>query len=282
MQGKTGILVLVAVLGGLVCTGSIAQTRADCEKVYRPQTGQAGKDVIWVPTNDALVERMLRLANTSAKDIVYDLGAGDGKIAIAAAKQFGATSVGVEYDPDMAKFAQCLVKISGVADKARVIQGDIFATDFSSATVLTLYLLPELNLRLRPTILQMKPGTRVVSHSFLMDEWEPDDRSMTQDGSAYLWIVPAQVNGAWTFTPQGGGERFVAQLDQTFQVLKGNVVTNAGSLPLIRGKVDGANVALTFVRDGKTYELKGVADGERMNATLTDGKTQTRYVGARS
>jgi predicted O-methyltransferase YrrM len=130
-------------------TTSSTRSRADCERVYKPATGQAGKDVIWVPTNDALVERMLRMAKTTASDLVYDLGAGDGKIAIAAAKKFGATSVGVEYNADMATFAQCLVKAEGVSDKARVIQGDIFETDFTAATVVTLYLLPELNLKLR-------------------------------------------------------------------------------------------------------------------------------------
>jgi SAM-dependent methyltransferase len=118
----------------LVCAAGTAQTRAECEAVYKPATGQPGKDVIWVPTNDALVERMLKMANVTSSDLVYDLGAGDGKIAIAAAKKFGATSVGVEYDPDMARFAQCLVKAEGVSAKTKVIQGDIFETDFTAAT----------------------------------------------------------------------------------------------------------------------------------------------------
>ena len=141
-----------------------------------------------------------------SNDLVYDLGAGDGKIAIAAAKQFGAKAVGVEYNPDMAKLAQCFAEAEGVADKVRIVQGDIFETDFSSATVVTLYLLPELNLRLRPTILKMKPGTRVVSHSFLMDDWRPDESSMTEDGAAYLWIVPGGGRGQWTFKQQGGND----------------------------------------------------------------------------
>jgi hypothetical protein len=260
-----------------------AQTRAECERIYKPQTGQAGKDVIWVPTNDALVERMLKMSKTNSSDLVYDLGAGDGKIAIAAAKKFGATSVGVEYDPDMAKFAQCLVKAEGVSDKTQVIQGDIFQTDFSAATVVTLYLLPELNLRLRPTILKMKPGTRVVSHSFLMDDWEPDERSMTDDGSAYLWIVPAQVQGTWTFTPQGGGQRVVMQIEQTFQQIKGSVGSGATAKAFDDAKVNGAQIELSFIGDRGTSRLTGTVNGSRMEATVTDGSNKkTRYIGTRS
>ena len=126
---------------------------------YQPQVGQAGKDVIWVPTPDEVVDRMLTMAQVTAQDFVMDLGAGDGKIAIAAAKKFGAKSLGIEYNPEMAKHAQSNVEKAGVAQRARIIQGDIFATDFSQATVITLYLLPALNLKLRPTILNMRPGT---------------------------------------------------------------------------------------------------------------------------
>jgi SAM-dependent methyltransferase len=268
----------------LSCGATLAQSsRADCEREYKPQTGQPGKDVIWVPTNDALVERMLRMAKTTASDLVYDLGAGDGKIAIAAAKKFGARSVGVEYNPDMAKFAQCMVKVEGVSERAKVIQGDIFETDFSDATVVTLYLLPELNLRLRPTLLNMKPGTRVVSHSFLMDDWEPDERSTTEDGYAYLWIVPAQVDGAWTFKPQdGGGEPLVAKFEQNFQFLRGTIGTGSNAKEISDGKLNGAEIQLSFIGQSGTAQLKGVVKGPRIEATVTDGNEQTRYIGTRS
>jgi len=272
---------IVALCGTLLLATSLgqAQTRAECEKTYKPQTGQAGKDVIWVPTNDALVERMLRMADVKSTDRVFDLGAGDGKIAITAAKKFGATAVGVEYNPDMATFAQCLVKAEGVSDKVRIIQGDIFQTDFTSATVVTLYLLPELNLKLRPTILKMKPGTRVVSHSFLMDDWEPDERSNTSDGSAYLWIVPASVDGTWTFTPQRGGEKFVVQLEQTFQQVKGTI---AGK-PVTSAKLNGADIEIAFVGDRGTSQLKGKVEGGRIEAIVTDSANkQTRYTATRS
>jgi hypothetical protein len=265
----------------LACTAAQSQSRADCEREYKPQTGQPGKDVIWVPTNDALVERMLRMAKTTSSDIVYDLGAGDGKIAIAAGKKFGARAVGIEYNPDMAKYAQCLVKAEGVGDKVRILQGDIFEADFSEATVVTLYLLPELNLRLRPTLLQMRPGTRVVSHSFLMDDWEPDDRT-TEDGYAYLWIVPARVEGTWTFTPQGAGKRFVVNLEQKFQFLEGNVGSGDQARPISNGKLNGAEIRFSFVGDGGTAELVGSVNGPRIEATVTQGNKKTRYVGTRS
>lgn len=267
----------------LSCGAANALSRAECERDYKPQTGQPGKDVIWVPTNDALVERMLRMAKTTSNDLVYDLGAGDGKIAITAAKKFGARSVGVEYNPDMAKYAQCLVQAEGVSGRAQVIQGDIFETDFTAATIVTLYLLPELNLRLRPTLLKMKPGTRVVSHSFLMDDWEPDDRSTTEDGYAYLWIVPAQVQGTWTFTPQQGGERFVAQLEQTFQNLRGNIGAGASAKAIAEAKLNGSEIQFSFVGERGTSQLKGKVNGPRIEATVIDSNNkQIRYVGTRS
>ena len=129
-----------------------ARDRKDCERDYKPQVGQSGKDVVWVPTPDELVQRMLRMAKVTPQDLVYDLGAGDGKIAIAAGK-LGANSVGIEYNPDMAKLANCMVTADGVASKTKIIQGDIFKEDFSKATVITMYLLPELNLCVRHRIL---------------------------------------------------------------------------------------------------------------------------------
>lgn len=134
------------------------------DDLYKPTVGQEGKDVIWVPTNDALVRVMLQTAKVTPNDLVYDLGAGDGKIAIAAARDYGATAVGIEYNPDMAALAQRNAERAGVADKVKVIHGDIFEEDFSNATVVTLYLLPHLNMKLRPTLLDMKPGTRIVSN----------------------------------------------------------------------------------------------------------------------
>jgi len=264
----------------LICALPAASaSRDDCERQYKPQTGQPGKDVIWVPTNDALVERMLKMAEVTAADRVYDLGAGDGKIAIAAARDFGAHAVGVEYDPQLARLAQCYVQADRLGDRVQIVHGDIFETDFSSATVVTLYLLPELNVRLRPTILQMKPGTRVVSHSFLMGDWEPDERSMTEDGSAYLWIVPAQVEGNWSFRETDGNGRFAVQLAQQFQHLSGH----GESEPLVSdARMHGPQLELTFFENGAPTRVTGAVAGDRIDAKVTRGGKTSRYVGTRT
>ena len=182
------LLASVAALALFADLTSLAdgKTRADCEREYRPQRAQEGKDVIWAPTPDAVVLRMLEMAKVAPADTVYDLGAGDGKIAIAAGKHFGATAVGVEYDPDLVKHAQCLAAAEGVEARVTFVQGDIFEADFSDATVVALYLTTTVNLRLRPTLLDMKPGTRVVTYSFTMGDWRWDQHIDTDEGSAYL------------------------------------------------------------------------------------------------
>jgi SAM-dependent methyltransferase len=272
-------------LGGLAAQAQSIQTASDqsardaCEKSFKPSTGQPGKDVVWVPTNDALVKRMLEMAKVTKNDLVYDLGAGDGKIAIAAAKQFGATAVGIEYNPDMAQLAQCMVRAEKVGDKVKVLQGDIFETDFSSATVVTLYLLPELNLRLRPTILKMKPGTRVVSHSFLMDDWRPDESSVSTDGSAYLWIVPADAAGKWTFKQQGGKDTFDVELAQTFQKLSGTV--GKSKEEITNGELDGTQIEMMFSEGDLHTRLKGEVKGDRIEAQVTRNDKTSTYIGTR-
>src|SRR5262245_34438633 len=178
--------------------------RATCEAAHPAKSGQAGKDVIWVPTPDDVVRTMLTMAKVTPQDLVVDLGAGDGRIPIAAAKEFGARSVGIEYDPEMANLASCLVEADGAAGKARIVQGDIFKEDFSKATVVTMYLLPDLNVCVRHRILAMPPGTRVASHQFRMGEWEPDETADIQFRNVYLWLVPARVDGVWDF--RGGAK----------------------------------------------------------------------------
>lgn len=276
------------VLGLLFISAAIAQaqnsehsraqpSQGECEREYQPATGQPGKDVVWVPTNDPLVTRMLEMAQVGSNDLVYDLGAGDGKIAIAAAKQFGARAVGVEYNPEMVKLAQCLVRSAGVGDKVKILQGDIFETDFSSATVITLYLLPELNVRLRPTILKMKPGTRVVSHSFLMEEWQPDESSVSIDGAAYLWIVPTQVAGTWNFKQQGGADAFQVRLEQTFQKLTGTV----GDEELTNAELRGTQISLMFSQGDVHTRLKGRVEGNRIEAQVTRNNSTSSFIGTR-
>jgi SAM-dependent methyltransferase len=278
LQRAWGLALLL--VGGIAAQALSAETtREDCEKSYKPSTGQPGKDVVWVPTNDPLVTRMLEMAQVGKNDLVYDLGAGDGKIAIAAAKQFGARAVGVEYNPDMARLAQCLVRAEGVGDKVKVVQGDIFETDFSAANVVTLYLLPELNLKLRPTLLKMKPGTRVVSHSFLMDDWRPDESSVSTDGAAYLWIVPADVSGKWTFKQQRGNDNFDVNLVQTFQNLSGTV--GKGTDDITNAEVHGNLVEMMFSEGEVHTRLKGELKGDRIEAQVTRNEATSNYVGTR-
>ena len=196
---------LAAILAASLTAAVAAQTKPEYgDEVFQPSVGQPGKDVIWVPTPDALVTRMLTAAKVTKDDLVYDLGSGDGKIPIAAAKQFGAKAVGIEYNPDMAELARRNTKRQGVDNMVTIITGDIFKEDFSKATVVTMYLLPDLNLKLRPTILKMKPGTRVTSHQFHMGDWDPDEKYSIEFRDAYLWYVPANVEGTWTFKEESG------------------------------------------------------------------------------
>ena len=169
-------------------------------ETYVPKRGQMGKDVMWLPTSDDLVFKMLDAAQVGPQDELVDLGAGDGKIPIAAATQFGARAWGIEYNKDLAALAQRNAQRAGVAERVRIVHGDIFKEDFSKATVVTMYLLEELNAQLRPTILAMKPGTRVLSNTFSMGDWEPDQVIRVTNGTGYFWTVPAKVAGLWTLS----------------------------------------------------------------------------------
>jgi hypothetical protein len=265
----------LALLVGFAASGG-AQTRADCEREYTPQRGQDGKDVVWVPTEDSMVVRMLEMAGVTAADKLYDLGSGDGKIPIAVAKHFGATAVGIEYDADLVKHARCLAAVEGVEDRVTFIEGDIFAADFSDATVVSLYLLPELNLRLRPVLLGMKPGTRVVSYSFTMGDWEPDGHiDSLGDGSAYLWVVPANVAGTWRFA-LGGGESFDVELEQAYQTLRG-----VASGARVTGRLSGDEIDLAFVQAGLETRVVGKVEGDRIGGMLTRGGVAEELVGTR-
>jgi methyltransferase family protein len=251
------------------------------DKEYEPQVGQAGKDVIWVPTPDEVVDRMLRMAQVTANDYVVDLGAGDGKIAIAAAKKMGARSLGIEYNPDMAKHAQRNVEKAGVTTKAKIIQGDIFVTDFTQATVVTMYLLPALNLKLRPQILAMRPGTRVVSHSFTMEDWEPDETSSMDGRRAYLWIVPANVMGGWSLDM--GGERADVTLEQKFQKLEGHVALGPIHAGLREARLRGFQISFAYVDNaGVRRDFTGRVTGNRMEGSFrTDTGADGRWTAAK-
>src|SRR5688572_27504833 len=231
------------------------------DKEYAPQVGQEGKDVIWVPTPQALVERMLDMAKLTPKDIHYDLGSGDGRTVITAAKR-GVQAVGVEYNPEMVKLSERAAAKEGVSDKAKFIHGDIFQTDFSSATVLTLYLLPSLNVKLRPTILRMTPGTRVVSHAFSMDDWQPDQTENVEGRTAYMWIVPAPVEGTWRWSVTPGQKETELVLRQQFQNVEGLVRLDNGKMGQLRNvKLRGDQISFSI------HELTGSTSTVRRDYT---------------
>ncbi|MCZ8099247.1 MAG: methyltransferase domain-containing protein, partial [Burkholderiales bacterium] len=221
------------------------------DDTFRPLVGQAGKDVMWVPTLDGLVMPMLELAGVRADDVVYDLGSGDGKIPIWAARKFGARAVGIEYDAKLSALAQRNAERAGVTDRVKMIHGDIFKEDFSSATVLTLYLGEALNEKLRPTILSMKPGTRVVSNSFGMGTWEPDRTvRLPEQNPLFLWIVPERVGGTWMVEglPEGGAATL--RLEQSNQVVRGTLAGADGRALPVRGRLDGVRLALDVGPEG--------------------------------
>ena len=226
----------------LMSANAFAQAQ-QTTKPFEPTVGQPGKDVVWVPTPQQLVDRMLDMAKVTPQDIHYDLGSGDGRTVITAAKR-GLRATGVEFNPDMVALSQKNAADAGVTDRATFIRGDIFETDFSKATVITLFLLPDLNVKLRPTILNMRPGTRVVSNSFTMGDWESDETSRVEDGcsswcTAHLWIVPAKVAGTWDLP---GGSRLV--LEQTYQMVTGTITTN-GQATAVKGRLRGDQITFT-------------------------------------
>jgi len=260
---------------------AIALPAAAQPKEYEPQVGQAGKDVIWVPTPDEVVNRMLRMAQVTPNDYVVDLGAGDGKIAIAAAKSFGARALGIEYNPDMAKHAQRNAEKAGVTARAKIVQGDIFQSDFTQATVITMYLLPALNMKLRPQLLNMRPGTRIVSHSFNMEDWEPDETSAMDGRRAYLWIVPANVMGTWVL--EAGNGRHDVALEQKFQKLEGHVVLGSLHAGLRETRLRGSNIAFAYVdNNGVRRDFNGRVTGSRMEGSFrADNGTEGRWTAAK-
>jgi SAM-dependent methyltransferase len=229
------------------------------QKPFEPSVGQGGKDVVWVPTPQALVDKMLDMAKVTPKDYVIDLGSGDGRTVITAAKR-GVRALGIEYNPDMVELSKRNAAAAGVSDKATFMKADLFESDFSKASVITMFLLPSINMKLRPTILNLKPGTRIVSNTFTMEDWDADETATIADDctswcTALLWIVPAKVEGTWQM-PKGD-----LKLTQQFQKLSGSL----GAAPISEGKVRGSEV--TFTAGGVKYT--GHVDGNVMTGAVT-------------
>ena len=239
-------------------------------ETYVPQRGQMGKDVMWLPTSDDLVLKMLDAAQVGPQDELVDLGAGDGKIPIAAARHFGARAWGIEYNKDLAALAQRNAQRAGVAERVRIVHGDIFKEDFSKATVVTMYLLEELNAQLRPTILAMKPGTRVLSNTFSMGDWEPDQVIRVSNGTGYFWTVPANVAGLWTLSGLDENGKATLKLDQTFQRIGGTLTLQGKTQNLLSSRMEGSALHFSFINaDGLLKAVKVFVNGQVLSGEVT-------------
>jgi hypothetical protein len=234
------LVIALTVLGLQACISIKTET-------YVPKRGQMGKDVMWLPTSDDLAYELMKAANVGPNDLLVDLGAGDGKIPIAAAQSFKARAWGIEYNKDLANLANRNAQRAGVADKVHVVHGDIFKEDFSKATVVTLYLLEELNLQLRPTLLAMKPGTRILSNTFSMGDWEPDQVIRVAKGTGYFWTVPAMAKGVWSISGLEGSGLATLKLDQVFQRVGGTIQQNGKQQNLLGARMDGFDLHFSFV-----------------------------------
>lgn len=239
------------------------------EKPFEPVVGQAGKDVVWVPTPPELVEKMLDMAKVTSQDLVMDLGSGDGRNIIAAAKR-GAVAIGVEYNPEMVALSNRTAKEAGVADKARFIEGDMYTADISKATVMALFLLPDNLRKMTDRFLALEPGSRLVLNTFAIPEWEADETETIHGDCAswctsLLYYVPAKVAGTWK-TPQGE-----LTLTQEFQMVSGTLTTNGTSVP-VSGKLRGEQLTLTA---GGT-QLTGKVVGDRIEGNGFSATRSTR------
>ncbi|HYF58134.1 MAG TPA: methyltransferase domain-containing protein [Burkholderiaceae bacterium] len=252
------------------------------DDAYRPSIGQPGKDVMWVPTLDALAVPMLEAAGVTERDLVYDLGSGDGKLPILAARRYGARAVGIEYDARLSALAQRNAERAGVTDRVRMIHGDIFREDFSAATVVALYVGQDLNLKLRPTLLAMRPGTRVVSNLFDMGTWEPDRVIRVPDQNpAYLWVVPARVEGEWEIAglPEGGPATL--RLAQTFQKVAGTLVLAGRPAAEVEGRLEGTRLVVELpAARGPARRIVGEVEGAAFRGGL-EGDPARAVIGRR-
>ena len=268
-------LLLFAAAAGL----AQPRSRQDCEAAHPAARGRAGKDVPWVPTFDAVTLAMLSMAQVTPQDRLLDLGAGDGRIAIAAAKApFGARATGIEYDPDLARLAACLVQVEGLADRVRIVEGDIFKEDFGDASVVTMFLLPHLNLCVRHRLLAMAPGTRVVSHQYAMGEWKPERSAQVQGRDVRLWVVPARVDGVWDFL-DSQGTAFSIDLQQAFDAVSGEVTRSGVREALRSATIHGVELRFAFDAAGVAARFSGTVRGDEITGVLSTANAARTAVG---
>jgi precorrin-6B methylase 2 len=230
------------------------------------QPAEGDKLAPYYPTPETIVQKMLQLGGLKAGEKVFDLGSGDGRTVITAAKR-GARAYGIEYNPDMVTLSQNNAKAAGVSDRATFEKADLFETDLSRANVITMFLLPSINLKLRPKILDLKPGTRIVSNTFTMEDWQADETATVTDGcssswcTALFWIVPAKVAGTWN-TPSGA-----LTLTQNFQMLSGTLGSQA-----VQGRLRGNEITLT----AGSQKWTGMVDGNTIKFTTPSAMTATK------
>lgn len=240
-------------------------------KGFVPHIGQSGKDVIWVPTPPELVDKMLEIAGVTEKDYVIDLGSGDGRIVIEAAK-LGAHALGIEYNPDMVEISKKKAEEAGVSIRTKFIQADFLECDLSEATVITMFLLPDINLKLRPRLLDLKPGTRIVSNTFTMGDWEPDYEAITESNwdswyTALMWVIPAKVEGKWNI----GSDTLT--IYQEFQMVYGTLKTEDKTSIIYEGRLN--DDMITFIVNGATYT--GKVTGKTISGTFSSGSVKKEW-----
>lgn len=256
--------------------------------------------VPYVPTPQDVVDKMLQMARVVGSDYLIDLGSGDGRIVVTAARKYGTRGFGVDINPTRIEEALANAQKNGVTDKVAFYQRDLFQTDLSQATVISMYLLPRVNLELRPKLLELKPGTRIVSHDFSMEEWKPDAHVQVYsrekyngsggESDVYFWVVPAKVAGTWRWelSPRGGAAQVAVQaytvtLNQTFQVVSGTVTVNGRAIPLQNVKLNGDELSFSFAADlgagPVKHEFRGKADGGKISGSgsLSGSRSQGRY-----
>ncbi len=267
---------LFIMLSLLMTANSLYSQERNPNSEFIPEVGQAGKDVIWVPTPQELVDTMLSIAGVTSKDFLIDLGSGDGRTVITAAK-LGARARGIEFNPDMVELSKMNAAEEGVSDRTEFIEADIFESDFSQASVITMFLLTEINLKLRPQLLDLKPGTRIVSNTFAMDDWKPDNEVSTEGNgyswnSALLWIIPAKVEGKWKI----GQSTLI--LTQEFQFVQGTIETNGNTATIDDGRLRGNMI--TFTVQGTEYA--GHVNGTTISGTMKRGDSRSNWIAKKS
>lgn len=261
-------LALACLASGLVASVGHAQS---VPAGATPQIGQVSKDSVWVPTPERLIRRMLQMADLTERDKLVDLGSGDGRIPIHAAKHFGARAIGVELEENLIRVSNDAARAAGVAGRATFVRQDLFEADLSQVDVVSLYISPGVMTRLKPRLLALKPGTRVVSHQFTLGDWEPDETIVVEGRTGLLWLVPADVRGTWTVSV--GDDRFTLRAGQTYQRLATEGERGGRPVVVIGGHLRGREITFSaFDREGNSRQFRGVVDGDTMRGeAVTEG-----------